>query len=166
MKFPLTIIILTLAALASYAQAPAEALPDSVIDDVYLARDDGNGKAGDVVETFSTRDIPIYCIVSLTRSSPINVKMNLVAVKVNGVKPETKVVTAGYTTKQGQDRVYFTGRPDGFWVAGTYRIDVFVEGKRERSLMFEMKGDAAPVGASKFVPSKPALAPAPARKPN
>lgn len=164
MKFPLTIIILTLAALASYAQAPAEALPDSVIDDVYLARDDGNGKAGDVVETFSTRDIPIYCIVSLTRSSPINVKMNLLAVKVNGVKPETKVVTAGYTTKQGQDRVYFTGRPDRVWVAGTYRIDVFVEGKRERSLMFEMKGDAAPVGASKFVPSKPA--PAPARKPN
>lgn len=164
MKFPLTIIILTLAALASYAQAPAGSLPDSVIDDVYLARDDGNGKAGDVVETFNTSDIPIYCIVSLTRSNPVNVKMSLVAVKVNGVKPETKVVTAGYTTKQGQDRVYFTGRPDGVWVAGTYRIDVFVEGKRERSLTFEMKGDATPVGASKFVPSKPG--PAPARKPN
>lgn len=158
------IIILILAALASYAQAPAESLPDSVIEDVYLARDDGNGKAGDVVETFNTSDIPIYCIVSLTRSNPVNVKMSLVAVKVNGVKPETKVVTAGYTTKQGQDRVYFTGRPDGVWVAGTYRIDVFVEGKRERSLIFEMKGDVAPVGASKFVPSKPG--PVPARKPN
>ena len=78
-------------------------------------------------------------------------KMMLVAVKVPGVKPESRVVAAAYTTKDEQDRVYFTGRPEGKWVPGTYRIDVFVDEKKERSVMFEVKGTVSPAAANKFV---------------
>lgn len=155
MKFALAFAIFIIMSAAVFAQAPAEPIQDAIVEDVYLARDDGSGKAGEVVETFNTRDIPIYCIVTLAKFSPINVKMNLVAVKVNGVKPETKVVTTGYTTKQGENRVNFRGKPDGVWVAGTYRIDVLVEGKREKSLTFEVKSNSAPAGAMKFAPAKP-----------
>jgi len=155
MKFAFIFAILTIASTAALAQAPAEPIQDLIVEDVYLARDDGSGKAGEVVEAFNTKDIPIYCIVTLAKFSPVNVKMNLVAVKVNGVKPETKVVTTGYTTKEGENRVNFRGRPEGLWVAGTYRIDVLVEGKREKSLTFEVRGNAAPAGAMKFAPAKP-----------
>jgi hypothetical protein len=52
--------------------------------------------------------------------------MNLVAVAVPGVKAETKVVSTTYTTKDNQDRVNFSGSPTGQWVAGRYRVDIFV----------------------------------------
>jgi hypothetical protein len=54
--------------------------------------------------------------------------MNLVAVAVPGVRADTKVVSTSYTTKDNQDRVNFTGRPAGQWVAGRYRVDIFVGG--------------------------------------
>jgi len=110
---------------------PATALkPDSdIVAEIFLARDDGSGKAGDAATEFRVTDIPIYCIVSLNSNEPVTVKMNLVAVDVRGVKPETKVVTTTYTTKDRQNRVNFTGRPDGNWVAGKYRADIFVKDK-------------------------------------
>lgn len=125
----------------------------SAVEDLYLARDDGEGKAGDVTTVFSPGDIPIHCIVVLNDAAPATVKMNFVAVKVNGVKPESRVVSASYSTVQGQDRVFFTGKPHGMWTAGSYRIDIFVNDKLERSLAFEVKGGALP-GASSFAPAK------------
>lgn len=158
MRFAYTILLTTLLSAASFGQVaqvkPAEPTSDRV-EDVYLARDNGSGKAGDVAETFTTADVPIYCVVMLAIMEPTLVKMNFVAVKVPGVKAESKVVSAAYTTKQGQDRVFFSGRPDGTWVAGTYRIDIFVADKKERSLIFQISGNTAPAAASRFVPARP-----------
>ena len=94
--------------------------------DIFLAKDDGTGKAGEEATSFVTTDVPIYCVVHLDTAAPTTVKMNLVAVSVPGVKPETRVVSTTYTTRDNQDRVNFTGRPAGQWVAGRYRVDIFV----------------------------------------
>jgi hypothetical protein len=94
--------------------------------EIYLAKDDGTGKAGEEATSFVTTDVPIYCVVVLGTSEPATVKMNLVAVAVPGVKAETRVVSTTYTTKENEDRVNFTGRPAGQWVAGRYRVDIFV----------------------------------------
>lgn len=158
------LLVLFSFAAISLAQAPQPVPTPEIVEDVYLARDDGAGKAGDVTETFSPGDIPIHCIVKLTGSEPAAVKMNLVAVKVNGVRPESSVVTASYTTRQGQNQVYFTGRPDGKWTAGTYRIDIFVAGKKERSVEFAVKGTTPPTAASSFVETKPKSKPRPRKK--
>ena len=158
MRFAHTLLITLLFSLAVLSQAP-QALPEPAVgkvEDVYLARDNGEGKVGDIVEDFTTRDTRIHCVVMLTSFDPTLVKMLLVAVKVPGVKPESKVVTAAYTTKQGQDRVFFSGSPDGEWVTGTYRIDIFVADKKERSVTFEIKGSGVPAASTKFAPTKPA----------
>lgn len=149
------LLILLTCAIPAFSQAPQPVPTAEMVADVYLARDDGAGKAGEVTETFSPADIPIHCIVKLTGSEPASVKMNLVAVKVNGVRPESSVVTASYTTRQGQNQVYFTGRPDGKWTAGTYRIDIFVGGKKEKSVEFAVKGTMPPTAASNFIEPKP-----------
>jgi len=119
------------------SEQPSKA-PDG-IEEVYLAKDDGNGKAGEQVTEFRTTDVPIYCVVLLEFGVSTVVKMNFVAVNVAGVKPETKVVTASYTTKEGQNRVNFTGTPDGNWTPGKYRVDLFLNGKKTRDVEFLIK---------------------------
>ncbi len=147
--------------IVSFQGASAQAepmLPGPGVEEVYLAKDDGSGKAGDPVAEFKVTDIPIYCVVMLGSTSSSVVKMNFVAMAVAGVKPETKVVTASYTTKEGQNRVNFTGRPDGIWTAGKYRVDLYVNNELVTNVEFYIKADSKSVGA-KFVktasPPKP-----------
>lgn len=153
MRFAHALLLITILSIGVAAQA-TRSIPDNndgKVEDVYLAKDDGTGNAGEVAESFTTADVPIHCVVMLTGTEPTPVRMLLVAIKVNGVKPESRVVSTAYTTKQGEDRVYFAGRPKGNWVAGTYRIDVFVADKKEKSLVFEIKGPSTlPGAAAKF----------------
>ena len=72
-----------------------------------------------------------------------------------GVKAETKVVAASYTTKEGQNRVYFTGRPDGRWTPGKYRVDIFLDGKAATNIAFDIKANTINAGNSFRPPSKP-----------
>ncbi len=122
------------AAVAQETLAPTPTLGG--IEEVYLAKDNGEGKAGDQVTEFDVTDIPIHCVVLLGSTGKMTVKMNFVAVKVLGVKSETKVVTAIYTTKNGQNRVNFTGRPEGKWTTGKYRVDIFLDGKLAKNVEF------------------------------
>ena len=157
MRFAHISLLLFVLSTGAVAQPPrpVDAAASAAVEDVYLARDDGEGKAGDVTLIFATTDIPIHCIVVLAKADPAAVRMNFVAVKVGGVKPDSRVVSSSFATQQGQDRVFFTGKPHGKWTAGTYRIDVFVNDKLEKSLDFEVKGGVLPA-ASNFAPPKPA----------
>ncbi len=125
-KLPIFLIIMFVSCAAMFAQESDGAPVKVGIAEIYLAKDDGSGKAGDQATSFVTTDIPIYCVVQLDSSQSVTVKMNLIAVAVPGVKAETKVVSTTYTTRDNQDRVNFSGRPTGQWVAGRYRVDIFV----------------------------------------
>jgi hypothetical protein len=128
-------LALLLLSAASWAQSAVDPANDGV-PEIILARGDGLGKVGQPATEFLPTDVPIYCIVQLDSSDPVTVRMNLVAVSVPGVKPETKVVSTSYTTRDMQDRVDFTGRPAGLWVSGRYRVDVFLDGKPAGSKEF------------------------------
>jgi hypothetical protein len=141
-----TILICLLVAGAAHAQTVTPITP--AIEEVYLAKDDGEGRAGEQVTEFRTTDVPIYCVVLLDSTAKAVVKMNFVAVAVPGVKPETKVVTASYTTNAGQNRVNFTGRPDGKWTPGKYRVDLFLDGKIAKNVEFEIKGSGTVNGTT------------------
>lgn len=116
------------------------------VPEIILAKDDGLGKMGQPTTEFLPTDVPIYCIIQLDSSDPVTVKMNLVAVSVPGVRPETRVVSTVYTTKDMENRVDFTGRPAGLWVAGKYRVDVFLNNKPAGSKEFTV--DKAPKDAN------------------
>jgi hypothetical protein len=149
---------------ASLLFAQAESPKPLGIEELYLAKDDGRGNAGEPVDEFTTTDVPIYCVVLLDASAKAVVKMNFVAVRVSGVKPETKVVSTSYTTTARQNRVNFTGRPEREWVPGTYRVDLYVDGRLSKNLEFEIKGRTVPAAASKFVQS-PSSRPKPPKGP-
>ncbi len=161
MKALYTILICLLLTAVGYSQTEPSAPPS--IEDVYLAKDNGEGKAGELVTEFRTTDVPIYCVVQLESRAKAVVKMNFVAVAVSGVKPETKVVSASYTTNGRQDRVNFTGMPEDKWTPGKYRVDLFLDGKLVKNVPFEIKAAGAVnsiTSAAKFV-QPPAETPKP-----
>lgn len=166
MKLYLLTLLTAVFAVCALGQEPLPVTPQVGVDDVYLAKDDGSGKAAtSPTTTFRPTDIPIYCVVQLDSSIPTTVKMNLVAANVPGVKAETKVVSASYTTKNGQNRVNFNGRPEGSWAAGKYRADIFVDGKLVKNVTFEVIAPVRSAAASRsFQPAKTANSKPPVKK--
>lgn len=149
------LIVVAFAAVSIMAQPP-EPAEGRIFERVYLAKDDGAGKPGISATEFATTDIPIHCVVDLSNSGSVTVKMDLVVVNVNGVKPETKVVSTSYTTKDLQNQVFFNGRPHGRWIPGTYRADIYVDGNLMGKFPFTIKGTAPAVKpALNFQPKQP-----------
>lgn len=109
------------------------------IESISLARDDGAGKAGEMTEKFLTTDTPIHFLIRLDSTAPVTVRMNLVAVKAAGLKPETRSINVSYTTDGTQNQVNFDASPDGVWAAGSYRADIFTNGVFAESLAFEIE---------------------------
>ena len=161
MKVVILGLIMLVSQIAAYGQSSGG------VDEIFLARDDGNGKAGEAVSRFFTTDIPIYCVVQLASDASVTVKMNFVAVAVAGVKPETKVVTTSYTTKQGQSRVNFSGKPYDKWSVGKYKVEIYEDGKFAKDLVFDIRpASGTPDGAAFFQSKTKPLAPtAPRPKP-
>jgi hypothetical protein len=126
------------------AFGPPEAAEKRWFEEMYLAKDDGKGSPGEPATGFMTTDVPIHCVVVLTGASTVSVRMNLVAIDVSGVKPETRVVSTSYTTKDNQDRVNFSGRPERLWFAGRYRADIFINDTLVKKLEFEIRKPIAP----------------------
>jgi len=117
----------------------SESNKELAVEEISLARDDGHGKAGDAANVFTTTDVPIHCFIGLNSMKAAAVKMNFVAVKADGLRPETKIVTVSYKTNGKQDGVNFNASPETIWAAGKYRIDIFLDGKLVKSLEFEIK---------------------------
>ncbi|MBK8809781.1 MAG: hypothetical protein IPN69_03500 [Acidobacteria bacterium] len=161
MKFLFVVAFVLSCALFGFAQSDTSGI------EIYVAKDNGDGKAGDPVEAFSSSDVPIYCIVTLSSVKATTVKMNFIAVGVKGVKPETKAFSTSYTTNGKENQVNFTGKPGGdAWVAGTYRIDIYVDGQLAGSKAFPITGATAmPAAQTNFTESKPKPKPRRSKKP-
>jgi hypothetical protein len=151
MRLSFLVLMILFSACALMAQEAGTAPPPNV-DSIYLAKDDGTGKARDAATSFVPTDVPIYCVVTLDSSAPVTVKMNLIASKVSGVKADSKVLSVSYTTKNGQNRVNFTGKPDGKWVVGTYRVDIFVNDKFVQDVTFDIKPTTVSTESATLIP--------------
>lgn len=143
----LTLFLLCVCAFGQEAVSPSK----TASPEIYFAKDDGSGKAGESAGNFVTTDIPIHCVIQLDSADPVTVRMNLIAVKVPGVKAETKVISTAYTTKDGENRVNFSGRPHGLWVAGRYRADIFIGDSLTVSREFMIQQPLAPIPASEGI---------------
>ena len=124
------------------------------IESISLARDDGKGNIGQTTTKFFTTDKPIHFLINLDSLAPVTVKMNLIAVKAVGLKPETKSVNVSYTTDGKQNQVNFNASPNGVWAAGSYRADVFVNGKLAESRVFDIEKSPNEIAPPKPLPTK------------
>ena len=161
--FALLFYLLVSSGASVLAQAETNTGEEIGVETVSLARDNGDGKPGNIVDGFLTSDVPIHCLIDLTSSQPVTVKMNLVAVIAAGIKPGAIIVAVSYKTNGKQKSVRFNASPEGdIWVAGTYRVDVLLDGKLAKSLKFEIA--KTPQQIEKEKQRKPKSAPARGKK--
>lgn len=132
--------------------AQTDKFSETGVKEISLARDDGSGNPGETAEKFTTTDIPIHCLIELNEARATIIKVVFVAAKAAGLKPETKIVTVGYTTKANESGANFNASPNGVWAVGSYRVDIFLDGKLAKSQAFEIeksakeiKGKALPI---------------------
>ena len=133
------------------------------VENIALLRDDGKGNPDVETEVFKTTDFPIHCQITLGSVNPAAVKMNLVTVTVAGLKAETKIMTVNYKTNGEQNIVNFRVSPNKSWMAGKYRIDIFVDDKLAGKKEFEIEKSISPTGQTNFTP-KPKPKTKPKRK--
>jgi len=155
LRVVITIAFIVFASALTVFAQPPEPAENRIFEQVYLAKDNGAGQAGNPATLFSPTDIPIHCVVVLSNASQVTVKMVLVAVNVPGVKPEKEVISSSYTTKDLQDRVFFTGKPRGTWVAGTYRADIYIDGNLVEKLEFRILPASIPSPTLNLQPKLP-----------
>ena len=159
MKLVLAVFLCLFLVLNAFSQAEENTKNSTVgVEEISLARGDGSGSAGETTDKFITTDVPIFCFIQLDSEKSATIKMILIAVKAVGLKPESKVVTVSYTTKEKQNQVNFTASPDEVWAAGDYRADIYVDGKLAKSRAFAIEKPSAKIEKQKPIAPK-SLAP-------
>ncbi len=143
MKFILTAILCFCSSIAISAQTEKNEFrkdtTENKVTKLSLAREDADGNIEENVEIFSPKDVPIFCYVDLSSSKPTSVQLNFIAVKVKGVRPNSKIISTRYKTKKGENAVTFTGKPEKDWIIGTYRVDILLNGKLAVSKEFAVE---------------------------
>ena len=129
----------------------------SGVAEIALARSDGKGGVGEATDKFTATDVPIFCLITLDSEKSVVVKMNFVAVKAAGTKPETKVVVVNYTTNGKHNQVTFDASPNGVWAAGSYRADIYIDGKLAKSRPFEIEKSPNAIEKKTSAPKKPSV---------
>ena|ERR1044072_6955220 len=131
MKKLVVVLVLALSAAVSFAQS---------ITKVELAKDNGKGKPGDLVKSFSTSDNPIHCVVNLKGlETPLLFTGTLIAVNAERYRNFT-VATTNISSVMGTTSMDFKFGVAKAWPAGTYRFEVkSTNGKLEKEFSFEIK---------------------------
>jgi|GEM_PF-4233269 len=112
------------------------------VDDILLARDDGGGRAGEVVMRFGTDDNPLHGVIRLNGvKRGTSVGAVWMAVEAGGVHNHvvaSRDLTAGI---QGNVADFSVSLPRA-WPEGRYRVDVYLDGILVRSREFEIDEDS------------------------
>ena len=133
MKFIVAVFLCLLSTVGFAAQTGnngyVETKKEQTKPTLSMAKEDSEGNIVENINIFAPGDIPIYCYIDLNSTKSVTVKLNFVAVKVRGIRPNHKIIRASYKTKNDEDSVTFLGEPDKLWLVGEYRVDIFIDDK-------------------------------------
>ncbi len=111
---------------------------DVHVASIQLARD-SNGSAGEDVDSFAPADNPMHAVVRLSsKTAGTKVRVVLIAVSAATGDKNTKVAEIERETGVLQDELDTTFTLPRDWPVGDYRVDVFVNGKLDKSLTFRV----------------------------
>lgn len=124
-------------ALLLLSGAPAVAAADSPIVTAVLARSYVNGAPGGVGTTFGSKDRALHCVVTLKKpAAGLVVRSVWIAADAAGLKDHKIVEKKLATGTRALDVFHFAARLPRPWPVGRYRVELYVNGKKDRTLNF------------------------------
>ena len=127
-------IILAITALVISTLACGGNFSTANIGDAWLANDaEGNNRT----TTFSQEDTMNLFVDLKNAPDDTEIKVAWIAVEADGVDPNYLLNETNYTSSD--DVVHFDLSNDNLWPVGSYKADVYLNGKLDRSLTFEVQ---------------------------
>lgn len=131
MRIALAALVCLLAVPCALGQTNGiEGADDAPSISISIAKEEKDGTITEDLESIGPNDIPLICYIDLPFDDPVTVKMVIVAVKAVGLRANSNYITISYRTSKGENQVSFTAKPASKWPVGSYRVDVFLDGKR------------------------------------
>lgn len=105
----------------------------NVIQEIHMAKDDGNGNPGAEADAFSGSDRTIHCVVKLTEAkSQTKMTFSWWVVDADGSNNE-KIKDINYTTRALENIVHSHLRLPQDWPKGRYKVEVYVNDNLEKT---------------------------------
>lgn len=101
-----------------------------------MALDYKNGKAVSVVKNFKPTNLKFHCVAELNRTASVTARGVWYAVDAGGMR-NFKIVEASLP-KQLADQLHFNASLPRPWPTGKYRIDIYINNKKARSVPFSV----------------------------
>lgn len=127
-------ILLAIVALTASILACGGSISTANIGDAWLSTDaEGNNRT----TTFSQSDTMNLFVELKNAPDDTVLKVNWIAVNAEGVDPNFVINESSFTSSD--DIVLFDLSNDNLWPAGSYKVDVYLNGSLDRSLTFDVQ---------------------------
>ena len=124
---------------ATADSAPLDATSTGAIQELHMAKDDGNGDPGDETNAFSPGDRTIHCVAKLAAAKAgTKMKFSWFIVDAGGSKNE-KIKDIDYTTRGLENIVHGHLTLPQDWPSGKYKVEVLVNGNLEKTALYSVK---------------------------
>jgi hypothetical protein len=113
--------------------AETETGSGAAIKEIYMAKDDGNGKPGDHTSTFEPGDHTIHCVATLNESKAgTDMKFSWWIVDADGTQNK-KIKDIDYSTKTLENVIHGHLTLPQDWPKGKYKVQVYVNGDLDKT---------------------------------
>jgi hypothetical protein len=110
-----------------------------LIEDIHMAKDDGNGDPGAETDVFSPSDRTVHCVTKLKESKAgTKMKFSWWVVDADGTRNE-RIKDIDYTTRTLENVVHGHLTLPQDWPSGKYKCDVYVNGNIEKTALFTVQ---------------------------
>jgi hypothetical protein len=109
------------------------------VEEIHMAKDDGDGKPGAETENFSPDDRTIHCVTRL-KSAKSGTQMRFVwwIVDADGAQNK-KIKEIEYTTRATEDVVHGHLTFSKDWPTGKYKVQVYVNGDLDKTAFYSVQ---------------------------
>jgi len=116
----------------------SDATSTAAIQELHMAKDDGNGDPGEETNAFSPGDRTIHCVARLAEAKAgTKIKFSWFIVDAEGSKNE-KIKDIDYTTRALENIVHGHLTLPENWPGGKYKVEVFVNGNLEKTTQYSV----------------------------
>lgn len=108
----------------------------SVVKEIHMAKDDGNGTPGDETDSFAPSDKTVHCVATLKQAKAgTQMKFAWWIVDADGSKNQ-KIKEIDYTTRPLENVVHGHLTLPQNWPSGKYKCQVFVNGDLDKTINY------------------------------